>query len=225
MAAKQHSIWPGLWVGLALGLFLAWIFGLNAANMRSAGLRSIEQRTMAGQKRVVATKAEINALTIKLTDLKKRYLQFSPQDIFLIVNTADNLFVLRTRDTVIRKGVCSTGSYTLLRTTDGKKEWIFKTPRGMLRVLKKTESPVWRMPDWAYVEEGKPIPPPDSPERFQTGVLGDYSLSLGDGYLIHGTLYQRFLGLAVTHGCVRLGDDDLEAVYQNVKIGSKIFIY
>jgi len=56
-------------------------------------------------------------------------------------------------------------------------------------------------------------------------VLGDYALSLGDGYLIHGTLYQRYLGLPVTHGCVRLGDKELEIVYQALKVGSKVFIY
>ena len=40
--------------------------------------------------------------------------------------------------------------------------------------------------------------------------LGDYALALGDGYLIHGTIYKRFLGMPVTHGCVRLNDEDLE---------------
>jgi len=43
--------------------------------------------------------------------------------------------------------------------------------------------------------------------------------------MVHGTLYQRFLGRPVTHGCVRLGDDDLEAVYRNLEIGGKVFLY
>jgi L,D-transpeptidase YbiS len=43
--------------------------------------------------------------------------------------------------------------------------------------------------------------------------------------MIHGTIYKRFLGMNVTHGCVRLGDDDLEAVYKNLQIGSKVYIY
>jgi lipoprotein-anchoring transpeptidase ErfK/SrfK len=56
-------------------------------------------------------------------------------------------------------------------------------------------------------------------------VLGDYALILGKGYMIHGTLYQRLIGSPVTHGCVRLLDDDLEAVYKTLPIGSKVFIY
>jgi lipoprotein-anchoring transpeptidase ErfK/SrfK len=29
----------------------------------------------------------------------------------------------------------------------------------------------------------------------------------------------------VTHGCVRLGDDDLEAVFRSMQVGSRVFIY
>ena len=69
------------------------------------------------------------------------------------------------------------------------------------------------------------MPLKGSPDRYEYGTLGDYALSLGKGYLIHGTLYQRFLGLPVTHGCIRLGDEDLAEVYKNLNVGSKVFIY
>jgi hypothetical protein len=157
-------------------------------------------------------------------ELHRKCDRLVPHEPFLIVNTADNLFVLMKGETVIRKGVCSTGKYVLLRSAD-QREWVFKTPRGAFKILGKVESPVWTMPDWAFVEEGKPIPPANSSERMEAGVLGDYALSLGQGYMIHGTLYQRYLGLPVTHGCVRLGDADLEAVYENLRIGSRVFIY
>jgi L,D-transpeptidase YbiS len=42
--------------------------------------------------------------------------------------------------------------------------------------------------------------------------------------MIHGTLYQRLIGLPVTHGCIRLADDDLEAVYKTLAPNSKVFI-
>jgi Uncharacterized protein conserved in bacteria len=75
------------------------------------------------------------------------------------------------------------------------------------------------------LKKGFPIPPKGHPSRYESGTLGDYALSIGDGYLIHGTLYQRFLGQAVTHGCVRMGDEDLEAVYKTLQSGSKVYIY
>jgi L,D-transpeptidase YbiS len=106
-----------------------------------------------------------------------------------------------------------------------EQKWMFKTPKGQFRIQGKTTSPVWKKPDWAFVEEGLPIPPPNHHTRYERGVMGDYALSLGHGYLIHGTLYQRFLGLPVTHGCVRLDDEDLEAVYHSLSVGSRVFIY
>ena len=101
---------------------------------------------------------------------------------------------------------------------------MFETPRGVHRVQGKARDPVWKKPDWAFVEEGLPIPR-DPRERFDPASLGDYALYLGDGYLIHGTLYQRLLGRSVTHGCVRLGDDDLEAVYRAAGIGTRVYIW
>ena len=102
---------------------------------------------------------------------------------------------------------------------------MFKTPKGEFKIRGKVTSPVWKKPDWAFVEEGLPVPSSNHHSRFESGVLGDYALNLGDGYMIHGTLYQRFLGLPVTHGCIRLNDENLELVYKSLLVGSKVYIY
>lgn len=164
------------------------------------------------------------ALQKKISKTETELKQFQPAKPYLIVNTTDNTFRLMQKEQVLRSGMCSTGSYTMLK---GKKEqkWVFKTPRGMLQIRNKTKDPVWKKPDWAFIEEGLPVPSPNHPSRFDYGTLGDYSLALGDGYLIHGTLYKRFLGMSVTHGCIRLGDEDLEATFKNLQIGSKVYIY
>lgn len=95
----------------------------------------------------------------------------------------------------------------------------------MFDVKSKQEDRPWIKPDWAFLEDGLPIPSARSASRVEVGSLGEYALSIGDGYMIHGTLYQRFLGLPVTHGCVRIGDDDLEVIYKTLGRGSKVFIY
>jgi hypothetical protein len=163
-------------------------------------------------------------LEYKVNGLRRSFGQLTPRQPYLIVNSADNEIYLMNGRRLLHKGVCSTGSFTLLKAAD-QRQWIFQTPRGMYRVQVKVEAPVWRMPDWAFIEEGLPVPAPDSPERYEYGVLGEYALAFGNGYLVHGTLYQRFLGMPVTHGCVRLGDEDLKKVYFALDIGSKIFIY
>lgn len=156
---------------------------------------------------------------------KKKLKSFTPTQNYLIINSSENKITLMKGNKVVHEGLCSTGSYTVLKTADGKEKWIFQTPRGMLRVQNKLVDPVWRMPDWAFIEEGLPVPPPFAAERYEYNVLGDYALDLGRGYLIHGTLYKRFLGMPVTHGCVRLGDEELKIVYDSLSIGSKVFIY
>jgi hypothetical protein len=161
----------------------------------------------------------------EITRLERRMASFIPTQTYMVINTVDNRFSLYRNRKLVREGYCSSGSYTLLRTEDGEKEWIFRTPRGRFTIQGKITHPVWRKPDWAFVEEGLPIPGPTDPERYEYGVLGDYAMSLGDGYLIHGTLYQRLLGMPVTHGCIRLNDDDLEAVFNALSVGSKVYIY
>ncbi len=69
------------------------------------------------------------------------------------------------------------------------------------------------------------IPPAGTKNRVIEGELGHYRLDMGDGYLLHGTPYARSIGSAVTHGCVRLHDEDIEWLYENVPVGTKVFIF
>ena len=69
------------------------------------------------------------------------------------------------------------------------------------------------------------IPPMGSKNRKIEGELGKYRLNLGDGYLLHGTPYKESIGLAATHGCVRMRDEDIEWLYDHVPVGTRVYIY
>ena len=97
-------------------------------------------------------------------------------------------------------------------------------PDGRARRREEGTHPVWAKPDWAYIEDGY-LPPKDPNERFDNVSLGDYALYIGDGYIIHGTLFKSLLGRRVTHGCIRLGDEDLEFVYKHAPIGTRVYLY
>jgi len=157
----------------------------------------------------------------------------------------------------------------------------FNTPRGRRRVLAKEVDPVWRPPDWHYleraarerlepveIEPGKKyrlgdgthiemrgkevgrvnrfgnfwpftpgteiifdgkiyIPPLDSEQRKIPEALGPRKLDLGNGYLIHGThIYNSdSIGQAVSHGCIRMKNDDVEKLYEMVAVGTPVLIY
>lgn len=171
-----------------------------------------------------AYKKEISVLNKDIQRLSLKFNAYTSGQSYIVINTTENRFYLYTNKKLIREGFCSSGSYTMLQTS-GNKKWIFKTPKGKYWIRGKTTNPVWKRPDWSFVEEGLPIPPKDDFSRYEYGVLGDYALALGDGYLIHGTLYKRFLGMPVTHGCVRLNDDDLKVIFNTLNIGSKVYIF
>lgn len=164
------------------------------------------------------------SISKEIAKIDKKLASKVPRSYYLVINSSSNEFVLYKGNAQLKKDKCSTGSYVLLKAGD-QQQWMFKTPKGEFRIHGKTTSPVWKKPDWAFVEEGMPVPSANHHTRFEYGVLGDYALSLGQGYLIHGTLYQRFLGLPVTHGCIRLNDENLKLIYNSMSVGSKVYIY
>lgn len=68
-------------------------------------------------------------------------------------------------------------------------------------------------------------PPFGTRNRLIPGVLGAYRLLLSNGVGLHGTPDQESIGKAVTHGCVRLRDADIEWLYANVPLGTRVIIY
>jgi hypothetical protein len=69
------------------------------------------------------------------------------------------------------------------------------------------------------------IPPFGTVNRTVEGQLGRYKLDLGEGYLIHGTPDPSTVGSATTHGCLRMLEDDLEFLYRNVPLGTRVIIF
>ena len=166
--------------------------------------------------------AELKTRNINLRGIIKR---LAPSGLYIVVDTAENVLFLKQGNKIIRKAIISAGSGSILEDPSGKSKWVFDTPRGEFKVQSKIVNPRWVKPDWAFIEEGEDIPNKTSKERIEEGVLGDYALGLGNGYFIHGTLYTRLLGRNVTHGCIRVGDEDLRAVFNASEIGTKIFIF
>jgi lipoprotein-anchoring transpeptidase ErfK/SrfK len=166
----------------------------------------------------------------KRLEQRQRQLQASiekkaPKGVYIVIDQTQNQLFLRKDNEQLLEAKCSAGSGMVLQERGGRgRRWVFDTPRGTFHVRSREESPMWKKPDWAFIEEGKPIPRNDE-ARFDPGSLGEYALYLGDGYMIHGTLYERFLGRSVSHGCIRVGRDDLREVWRATTIGTPVFIY
>ena len=69
------------------------------------------------------------------------------------------------------------------------------------------------------------IPPVGTRQRQFPDVLGTHRLNLGDGYALHGTQAVSQLGRSVSHGCVRLNNDDIATLYALANVGDEVIIY
>jgi L,D-transpeptidase YbiS len=186
------------------------------------GQHEVESRVPAARPSNVPGLARLRA---QHAALKQQLASHAPAGPYIVVDTARNRLYVKRRDAVLLDAVVSTGSGTILDHPDRpERRWVFDTPRGAFALQSKLVNPAWVKPDWAFLEEGRAIPV-NVEERVETGILGEYAFGFGDGYFIHGTLYTRLLGRNVTHGCIRLSDDDLRAVHRLADIGTPLIIF
>ncbi|MFH1618757.1 MAG: L,D-transpeptidase, partial [bacterium] len=143
----------------------------------------------------------------------------------IAVDTRANKLYIRKGLRLLWEADCSVGKGGMVRERKTGRRWSFSTPRGEFSVITKIDSPRWIKPDWAYAENSELPPPPGDPSRVVEDELGKYALDIGHGYLIHGIRNESALGQPVSHGCIRLGAENLEKLYKTVPVGTKVFIY
>jgi L,D-transpeptidase ErfK/SrfK len=109
----------------------------------------------------------------------------------------------------------------------GKMDW--HTPLGRTKVVDKRERPTWTPPESVrreHIANGEPPLPkvvpagPDNP-------LGLYAMRLGitpGAYLIHGTNNPIAVGMAITHGCIRMYPEDIEELFPMVPVGTPVYL-
>jgi len=108
----------------------------------------------------------------------------------------------------------------------GKMDW--STPLGRTRVLNKRKNPTWTPPESVrkeHAERGDPLPPivkagPQNP-------LGAYAMRLDitpGAYLIHGTNNPIAVGMAITHGCIRMYPEDIEDLFPLVPVNTPVWL-
>lgn len=106
----------------------------------------------------------------------------------------------------------------------GRMNW--QTPRGKTYISEKKKNPTWTPPASIrreHAAQGDPLPAvvpagPDNP-------LGTRALRLGmPSYLIHGTNKPYGVGMRVSHGCIRMRKEDVEALYDIIPRGETVRI-
>ncbi len=219
-AAPRSAAWVAVRTGLIVFFVLIGLALAGFAALLGAGYYI--SRSGAGP--APADFGKPPALRAENLKLEKKIDKLRPKGKFLVVDTGKNRLTMHDDGRVVREVVVSCGSGGVLDDPKGGRTWVFDTPRGEHQIRAKVKNPTWIKPDWAFIEEGEAIPKKSS-DRAEEGVMGDYALGIGNGYFLHGTLYTRLLGRNVTHGCVRIGDADLEYLYKNSPLGTKVYLF
>jgi L,D-transpeptidase ErfK/SrfK len=97
----------------------------------------------------------------------------------------------------------------------GRRGW--ETPTGKFKVLHMERDPSWEHP-----LNGQVIPPgPNNPLGARwIGFWTD-----GRNYIgFHGTPNEGLVGQAVSHGCIRMRNRDVEALYEMVRVGTPVTV-
>lgn len=145
-------------------------------------------------------------------------------NISILVDISRHRLFVKEGDRILHEAIASTGSgIILVDPRNPERTWTFETPKGTFSIQSKLEKPVWIRPDWAFIEQGDPVPGKMA-DRLKPGVLGQYALGFGNGYFIHGALYANLLGQDVTHGCIQLHPEDLQIVFETVPMGTPLII-
>ena len=102
----------------------------------------------------------------------------------------------------------------------GRGDW--ETPTGSTKITGKKKNPYWTVPKSILEEE------PHWPKVVKPGPenpLGTRAIYLSmTGYLLHGTNKPWGVGMKVSHGCIRLFPENIEELFDYVRVGQKVEI-
>ena len=95
----------------------------------------------------------------------------------------------------------------------------YPTPLGRFEIIVKWRNPWWYPPQSDWAKDAKPIPPgPGNP--LGTRWMGISSPAVG----IHGTPDPASIGYSVSHGCIRMLIPEVEWLFNQVEIGTPVYI-
>jgi lipoprotein-anchoring transpeptidase ErfK/SrfK len=96
-----------------------------------------------------------------------------------------------------------------------------ETPAGQYTIANKAINPAWHVPNsaWAGKLAGKVIAGDDPTNPIKARWLGIF-----DGVGIHGTSDDASIGHNASHGCIRMHIPDVEKLYDEVPVGSAVYI-
>lgn len=221
---------PPLWLNLVL-LVLGVAGVLYARQHRTrvstqfADVIAEEARTPADVRKVKEELAEMDVtreeLEKELEGRAQLVAGLKSENFYLSIDTRERKLRFYYGDTVLRDADIVPGES---RTIEAKgKTWTFVPVKGAFPVQAKLVGHDWRVPEWLYAMQGKPIP--EHRPVIPNG-LGKYVIVLSNGYVLHTPPSEDSPLQTAKPGSYMVSEDVMRAIWQRIHKGkTQVYIY
>jgi hypothetical protein len=212
---------PPLWLTLlllALGLAGAGLAQLHRGrvNTRYGHVLAEAQRTPSDTKKMKEELAEMgltrDALESELDGRMKFLRSLKSENFYLSVDTQARKLRFYYGDSVLREADITVGANTTIAAPDGRK-WTFVPVKGAFPVQGKVVDLAWRIPEWVYPMNNKPIP---ASRPWIEGGLGRYVIVLPNNYVIHSPPVDKSPLHGPKPGSFMVSEEDLRAIWPRI---------
>lgn len=188
-------------------------------SMMDERLDSAERET---RDRILQSRTRRSELAIALLQREMRLKAVQEEEIHLAVDTQDSTLSLRHGAATLRQIPLAVGSDSVIRAPDGR-TWRFVRALGERHLSEKESGPTVVIPEWVYISRGQPVPP--EAERRIEGGGGRFVLRLDDGSEIYSRPEEGPLADGVKPGSFMAEEDELEAIFEALRIDTPVYIY
>lgn len=199
MQTMGNLLQAGGGVLLSVGLVILWAWPSPAAEKLQPLLSVTESRSRQLLPDELSFSPHLGSARDHLPQIR------TVEDTYLLLNLSERTLYLYHRDTELK-------SYPV---AVGREGW--ETPTGRFAIFQMQQNPVWEHPF-----TGEHIPPGANNPLGQRwlGFWSDGTNSIG----FHGTPDEESIGHAISHGCVRLYNQDIIELYEHVDVGTLVHV-
>lgn len=221
---------PPLWLNLFLLLVAVSALAFNNLHRRGVERRfhHVIVETARSPQDINRIKSELAELDLN-EDVLKTELQgrmkfvqsLKSEDFYLAVDTQAKKLRFYYGDTVLREGDIAIGEARTINSPDGK-SWTFIPLKGAFPIEGKLVDHDWTVPEWLYVMSNKPVP---RSRPVIEGGIGQYVITLGNGYVIHSPPVEDSPLKGPKPGSIMAGAEDLRAIWPRIHRGTPVYVF
>lgn len=184
--------------------------------------RDLDEAARETRDGILDSRTRRSQLALSLLRREMRLKALEENDVHLAIDTGDSTLSLRHGGATLRTIPLRIGGDSVIEAPDGR-TWRFVRGLGERHLREKQRSATITVPEWVYLSRGEPVPPES--ERTIEGGGGTYLLRLDDETEIYSRPTEGPLASGVKPGSFMAEEDDLEAIFEALRVETPVYIY